>query len=971
MFFKRRKLSELIRNAFKVESLEPRILLSADPVFAGVQVASANLLDDKDNLNAFHERYTLDDFQQLNQLNQQVSAYDRPEADSDFVVDDVAFDMANIASSDYQVGGDLIIRAGEILGGSGNVQLNLINEGTLSPGYSPGLVTYDSFSTIDEAEVLIELEGTEAGTEYDQINVINNVEFGGALKINLLNGYVPSEGDVFTIMTFGSSSGAFDSISGLAIEGTDLYFDLEQNAGELKLITRSIDESFNFIGDVFGSEQRDQFGQFLNVDYFGSTVGYSFTGDLSFSGINLTGDVQVTYDLNYSLTDAGGVLTDYSVWNLYVDNASATVDVPGNLSLSLNDFDLALSYITTDKSDDDHAWLFAKGAAAGASSGLSDSFNFSATDISFDFAKTLGTNNDQTLNLSLNPISNGDFHFSDGVSGDRFQISGKGELDLSGQALTADVDLVVDGAADSVRFEVENGALDLNVGADGTGLSLSMNDIAGGFLLDEFGVAGVLRAGDLALTQLDGSALPGLAINKVNSVNVGFNTRGQAVTETLGSLYFDYSEDRYHDFFAVNADLDLGLSVEALAYNLSGQFGFTKTQMELVEGEAAQDVLLMSVLNGETSLAVGGDVSAEGEKSGGAMVTFSGLQGAGLIANIAGEYGAAGLMTVGSVALTETDGVTPLVADLSLLPVNLPFNFNLFDLDPNLNLSLNLPTIDLSLAAFPYVDMSLPGMPSLNLPDLDISSLLPNVDLPNLSLPELGFALPELGLPEMNISFPDVDLGWPYLSLAELNLAYPDLNLDWPSLSFPQLMFALPRLNLPGLKFDFNIEGLSPDWPTMGWDELNLHLATLDLPWPDVAWSDFNLDAIKLALPDLDLPDLDFDWADMKLPDLLLSIKMLQLPGMDISFPEISLSWPDFNTAFPAWPEVGFPEWTLPEFIFALDQLNLPGLNIDFPGLDLPWPTLNLPELSAAFPDLNIDWPNLTLPELMFALPRL
>ena len=966
MLNKRTKLSELIKNAFKVEALEPRILLSGDPVFGAAQVANTGVFEADGPLDAFAEQYTLSSFKELNDASQQTSGYDRPEADDDFVVDDIAFDMANITTDMYTSGGNLIIGDTETLGGSGSVNLNVTNFGELSPGYSPGIENLDSLTNTDSSTITIELAGLTAGSEYDQINVANNLVFDGALSIELLNGFIPEVGDKFSIMTYGSSAGSFDSISGLTISGTDLYFDIEQDENELRLVTKSIDSGSTFLSEILGSEQQNTYGELLNIDYFNSTSSYDFNGSLAFSGFEIDGDISVTYDLNYSLSDPQGTQTDFSLWNLSVTDADATFAIDDIFTLELSDFDLGLSYLVTDNLGDDRSWVFATGMAASANSGLTDSVSFQATDLGFDFSQALHDSSDELLNLSINPISVGDFTLDNADSESSLQLYGQAALDIAGQTLSSDVNMTINPSTmDEIRLDIEDGELELAAGAGSTGLAVGVDDLHGAILLDRKGIAGVLQADELSLTQLDGSALPGLDVNEIRSVSVGFNTTGEAVTETLGNTYIDYSDSKFHDFFAINANLDLGLSVEgAVAYNISGQFGFTKTEMEIVTDEPAQDVILMSVLDGETSLTVGSE-------PGGAMVKLSGLQGAGLITNIDNQFGAVGMMTVGSVALTEADGITPLIADLSMMPLNLPFNFNLFDLDPSLDLSLNLPDIDLTLASFPYIDLSAPGLPSLNLPDLDLAAVLPNVDLPDLSLPELGFALPSLDLPNIDISFPEVDLGWPYLSLAELTLAYPELGLTFESLTFPQLMFALPRLNLPALEFEFDIEGLDPNWPDMSWPDLTAHLATLDLPWPDVAWADFDFDAIRAALPDLDLPDLDFAWADMKLPDLLLAIKMLELPSMSISFPDISLSWPSFDVAFPDWPDVGLPDMELGDFIFALDALNLPGLDINFPDLSVGWPDISLPEFSAAFPDLNIDWPNLTLPELMFALPSL
>ncbi|TPE46981.1 LEPR-XLL domain-containing protein, partial [Maribrevibacterium harenarium] len=790
MFAKPKLLAKLVKDAFKVEALEPRILLSGDPLFGAMQVASTRLLEPSGPLDAFAEQYTLSTFQKLNQTTQQQAGiYEQPTADSEFKVDDVPFDLANIQSSMYVDGGEFLIGSGEALGGSGSVHLNVVNEGELSPGYSPGQQNFDSLTNTNDSSITIEIAGLTAGSQYDQINIANNVVFDGALSIELLNGYKPNAGDEFSIFNYGTYSGAFDTIDGLAIAGTDLYFDVEQSATELKLVTKAIDSGSTFLSEILGSEQLNTYGEILNIDYFNTSASYTFSGDLSFSGFDISGDITVGYTSNYSLLDTNNTATLFDVWNLSVENVNAKMAVDDVFTLDISDLDVALSYLTTSSSTDNRSWFFMDGTATSAQTGLLDTVNLKATDLTFSYAQAIHDNKDDLLNLSVNPIKVGEITQSNSEKDAYFNVSAAAELSVAGQTLKADFGMALNPITrDEIRVDVENGSIALAAGTGATGLALNVDDIHGAVLIDKRGVAGVLNAGNITLKQLDGTALPGININKVNGVSVGFNTMEEAVEETIGSTYFDFSEDKFHDFFAINANLDLGLTAGPVTYNLAGQFGFTKTQMEIVSGQGAQDVLLMSMTNGDTYLKVG-------DAPGGAMLRLSGLQGAGLISNINGEFGAAGTMTIGSIALTEADGVTPLVAGLSMLPLNLPFDFNLFDLDPNLNLSLSLPDIDLSLAAFPFVDLGDLGLPSLNLPDLDLAAILPNIELPDLSLPELGFALPSLGLPDINISFPNVDLNWPYLSLADLNLAYPDLGLDFPNLSFPELMFALPRLN--------------------------------------------------------------------------------------------------------------------------------------------------------------------------------
>jgi hypothetical protein len=111
-------------------------------------------------------------------------------------------------------GETLTIDSGDSLIGSGALSANLTNSGTVSPGSSPGTITVNGDYTQEASGTLdIELGGTTPDTEHDQLVVTGAATLGGTLNVTLINGFVPELGDTFTIMTYGSVSGAFASAS--------------------------------------------------------------------------------------------------------------------------------------------------------------------------------------------------------------------------------------------------------------------------------------------------------------------------------------------------------------------------------------------------------------------------------------------------------------------------------------------------------------------------------------------------------------------------------------------------------------------------------------------------------------------------------------------------------------------------------------------------------------------------------------
>jgi hypothetical protein len=110
------------------------------------------------------------------------------------------------------------INRGDVKGhGTIDVTASLfLNDGAVSPGSSPGILTVSGNYTQTVAGVLnIELAGPVAGTQYDQLIVSGTATLAGNLNLILLNGFVPGPNDGIQILSAGSIVGDFGGISGL------------------------------------------------------------------------------------------------------------------------------------------------------------------------------------------------------------------------------------------------------------------------------------------------------------------------------------------------------------------------------------------------------------------------------------------------------------------------------------------------------------------------------------------------------------------------------------------------------------------------------------------------------------------------------------------------------------------------------------------------------------------------------------
>jgi hypothetical protein len=104
---------------------------------------------------------------------------------------------------------------GGALAGSGTIQGNLFNASQIGLGSTPEILTVQGNYTQTAAGALnLQIAGTTAGTEYDQLNVSESAALDGALNVTLANGFSPA-GQSFTLMTFANHMGAFATTTGV------------------------------------------------------------------------------------------------------------------------------------------------------------------------------------------------------------------------------------------------------------------------------------------------------------------------------------------------------------------------------------------------------------------------------------------------------------------------------------------------------------------------------------------------------------------------------------------------------------------------------------------------------------------------------------------------------------------------------------------------------------------------------------
>ncbi|MBU3995906.1 MAG: LEPR-XLL domain-containing protein, partial [Actinobacteria bacterium] len=582
----------LRRDAFRIEPLEPRVLLSADPIFAPMM---AVLAPDRTDIQSITEAYAAAQASSSPSISVPLMArlLSSPAANSSaqtFAVDAVLFDLGQMSLQAGFLDTSLRVAANEVLGGSGSFNVDLFNTGLVSPGYSPGVQDVASFTQDASGTLLIELGGSTAGTgdgHYDQINISGAAVLGGTLNVALYGGYKPQDGETFTVMNYGSVTGKFDVGSGLLKTGDGLFFEVTQGATSLVLTAHTIDPSLGYVLDVLDGEPSDQIGQWLNFNYFQDIAPVAFAGSLNLGG-NLTAQGQFTlaYNADESFTPIGGSALNTNVWSLSASNVDAFLGVSGQ-GLALGGLDLNLAFVQVDTAG--YGWVLGQGlidtATVSGLTGVSLQGTNLALDINWGYGNLpSGGANSSLLDLSLSPITVGSATFnSNGATGPYLLASGTLAGSVADVTLNATVGVSVLG--DSFVMAGKNVTASLAAG----GVAVGVSNGAFGFLADSSGMA-FEATGALALTG------GGFASVSADAVRVVINRTGTLQTGRVLSFAGDYS----YTFADVVASSGLqavgvvGLQASLGAgLNVSGNFSFekdgsTNTMRVVAQGASAQ-----------------------------------------------------------------------------------------------------------------------------------------------------------------------------------------------------------------------------------------------------------------------------------------------------------------------------------------------------------------------------------------------
>jgi hypothetical protein len=112
-------------------------------------------------------------------------------------------------------GTTLNIQGGSLIG-TGNITGTLTNAATINPGgagQAGRLIISGSYNQTAGGNLNIELGGLSPA-QFDRLSVSGAANLNGGLTISTISGFVPNAGDLFQIMTYGSNTGTFLTVTG-------------------------------------------------------------------------------------------------------------------------------------------------------------------------------------------------------------------------------------------------------------------------------------------------------------------------------------------------------------------------------------------------------------------------------------------------------------------------------------------------------------------------------------------------------------------------------------------------------------------------------------------------------------------------------------------------------------------------------------------------------------------------------------
>jgi autotransporter-associated beta strand protein len=141
---------------------------------------------------------------------------------------------------DGSITSNTFVHSGGTLAGTGTVHGDVANNGgTVSPGDSPGTLTITGgYSQQASATLMIDIAGSSLG-QYSVLNGFGNASLRGFLDPVLLNGFIPTVGEQFIFLKYGSFFGSFSTIQNQTFNGGTEHWDVTYGSTSAILVAEA------------------------------------------------------------------------------------------------------------------------------------------------------------------------------------------------------------------------------------------------------------------------------------------------------------------------------------------------------------------------------------------------------------------------------------------------------------------------------------------------------------------------------------------------------------------------------------------------------------------------------------------------------------------------------------------------------------------------------------------------------------
>jgi hypothetical protein len=115
--------------------------------------------------------------------------------------------------------------------GTGIIVGNIVNNGSIAPGNSPGTIFADGFTANSSSVLKMEISTQSA---YDKLTILGPASINGTLNVTFIDGFVPTLGNAFNVLNYSSHTGTFATIN-LPVLPTALSWNTEYGTNAVKL----------------------------------------------------------------------------------------------------------------------------------------------------------------------------------------------------------------------------------------------------------------------------------------------------------------------------------------------------------------------------------------------------------------------------------------------------------------------------------------------------------------------------------------------------------------------------------------------------------------------------------------------------------------------------------------------------------------------------------------------------------------